>query len=743
MKRGLLCTFTLFLAICLADTDELQRPAPGKDWLAVPMEKANAEIVRLKKELSDLYTEAQQNGVDAQEKLSGIQAKRDELHAAFQKVQLLSGQFTEEEAYAFWYGKITTIRQLLIEFGEANTLYSIPDDVAQMTIQLQGALPIASSCWPDMIHALLWEKGIGVEKVNPYLHRLYKVKGGAAAPMIFVEKVSGLDSLNEDAHAAIVIHFPAAESKKLRFLETAGAAQHVNVHAFEREVLLSGSAARLANFARLAEFILFGQKSSKIRPITLQKMTAKEATTLVEGALGQRPSKFSTSKRGEIHNLRAFALSDTGHMLILSGEEKEIEQAENLIKDVESNLQDPVEKTVYWYTCKHSSAEDIAKTLSKIYPKLLSNNIRPQEAMGDISEDEEEESGSRSVSRANSDSESKDFIVDAKTGSIIMAVERRALPEIKSLLKRLDVPKKMVQIEVLLFEKTTRNNNQFGLKNFGLGSGAKTTEKSGLNYDGLGNQDSPGGILDFFFSRLKRGAIPAYDLAYRFMLSNRDIQLNACPSITTINAVPAVISITNEISVDNGITYLEGKDRSVPKQSFSRERYGITITVTPTIHDRIDEQEDEGSITLETNINFESINRNQHNRPDVTKRHIENQVRIQNGKTVIIGGLRQKDASGNANKIPFLGQIPGIGKLFSYTEMDDLQTEMFIFITPKIIEDKKESLEKLQKDELKRRPGDLPDFIKAKQRSEAQEKERLFERSIELLTRSSDAITSN
>jgi len=743
MKRGLICSLTLIVATCSADAGDLPKHVPRVDWLAEPMEKANAEITRLQKELSEIYHQAENEGNASEESLKKIQTKREQLHASFQRAQLLSSQLAEDEPYAFWYGKNTTVRQLLVEFGEADKLYSIPDDVGQMTIQLQGELPIASSCWPEMVHALLWEKGVGIEKVNPYLYRLYKIKGGATAPMVFVEKPSDLARLNEHAHAAVVIHFPAAESKKLRFLETAGTAQYVNVHAFEREVLLSGPAARLANFAKLAEFILFGRKSSRIRPITLQKMTAKEATTLVEGALGQKPSKFSTSKRSEIHNLRAFALSDTGHMLILSGEEKEIEQAENLIKDVESNLQDPVEKTVYWYTCKHSSAEDIATTLSKIYPKLLSNKLRAAGAANDGSEDLDDDLPSQRSSSADQETESKDFIVDAKTGSIIMAVERRILPEIKSLLKRLDVPKKMVQIEVLLFEKTTRNNNQFGLKNFGLGGGAGQADRTGIRYDGLGNQDSHGGILDFFFNRLKRGAIPAYDLAYRFMLSNRDIQLNACPSITTINAVPAVISITNEISVDNGITYIESKDRSVPKQSFSRERYGITITVTPTIHEMLDEHEDEGSITLETNINFESINRNQHNRPDVTKRHIENQVRIQNGKTVIIGGLRQKDASGNANKIPFLGQIPGIGKLFSYTEMDDLQTEMFIFITPKIIEDKKESFEKMQKEELKRRPGDLPDFLKAKRLSEAKEKERLFEKSIELLTRSSDAITSN
>ncbi len=82
-------------------------------------------------------------------------------------------------------------------------------------------------------------------------------------------------------------------------------------------------------------------------------------------------------------------------------------------------------------------------------------------------------------------------------------------------------------------------------------------------------------------------------------------------------------------------------------------------------------------------------------------------MRIADGQTVILGGLRRKSTQDTKDSIPFLGEIPGIGKLFSSTEITDNSTEMFIFITPKIIADPIEDAERLKMEELKKRPGDV------------------------------------
>ena len=214
-------------------------------------------------------------------------------------------------------------------------------------------------------------------------------------------------------------------------------------------------------------------------------------------------------------------------------------------------------------------------------------------------------------------------------------------------------------------------------------------------------------------------------MAYQFMLGQEDVQINASPSVTTMNQTPATIAIVEEVSIDSG-----SNDKK--QRIYSRAQYGITIQITPTIN--MDDHSNEGGfVTLETDITFDTPKKSPNDRPDVTRRHIKNQVRIGDGQTVIIGGLRRKNSQDNKESIPFLGEIPGIGKLFSHTAMHDDSTEMFIFITPKIIADPIQDAELVRKVECEKRPGDIPEFLHELVRAQETEKRRLFEGSLSVL----------
>ena len=112
--------------------------------------------------------------------------------------------------------------------------------------------------------------------------------------------------------------------------------------------------------------------------------------------------------------------------------------------------------------------------------------------------------------------------------------------------------------------------------------------------------------------------------------------------------------------------------------------------------------------------------------PNVTRRHVTNQVRIPDGQTVIIGGLRRKNMDDSKESIPYLGEIPGFGKLFSFTTMREDSVELFIFLTPKIIADPSEDFERIKTEEMVRRPGDIPEFMCVLVEAEDAEKNRLF-----------------
>ncbi len=159
--------------------------------------------------------------------------------------------------------------------------------------------------------------------------------------------------------------------------------------------------------------------------------------------------------------------------------------------------------------------------------------------------------------------------------------------------------------------------------------------------------------------------------------------------------------------------------------------------MTPTIHAAWEVEEggspeEKAAVTLQTNISFDTPRHNPNDRPIVERRHIENEVRVADGETVIIGGLRRKTVQDNEEKIPFLGEIPGFGKLFGSVELTDRNTEIFFFITPRIIPDPQETFERLRTEEMKKRPGDIPEFLQRMVEAQDKESRRVFTKSLKL-----------
>ena len=115
------------------------------------------------------------------------------------------------------------------------------------------------------------------------------------------------------------------------------------------------------------------------------------------------------------------------------------------------------------------------------------------------------------------------------------------------------------------------------------------------------------------------------------------------------------------------------------------------------------------------------------------RRNIKNEVRVADGETIILGGLRRKMAADNRDAIPFLGELPGVGKLFGTSTMHDSSSEMFIFITPRIVPEPSEQLAEARKATLLKRPGDIPEFLQEVEAAKRGDKRALFERSFELI----------
>ena len=718
-----------------------------------------------KYELAQDYYKRQAHEKEFQELLKEVNQIRKEIIGLETKWHQLAVEETkkEDEGYGLWDQEETTLSQLIMEYGSTDYLYVIPSEILSMKIHMHSSIPIPRESWNELLELVLSHNGIGVKKLNPYARQLYILKQDLIAVDQILNKREDLLKIPSKRRIVYIFTPPPERLKGVsHFFERFRDPKTTYVYQVGYKIALIASKEEVSKLLTLYDAVWEKENQKVVRILPMTRISPLEMEKILKAFFGD-PKKRSRIglMKGEGDDLIILPLKDEAS-IILIGPKNIVEKAEHLIEKTQRQIEDPMEMTIFTYTCRHSNPVEVAEVLEKVYTSLIYSGIRGEEPkpkgnpLPPIRQKEEFKSSQLSpptygpppyspvvtplpavaatIEAQKEKSYTTNFIPFPKTGTIMMVVRRESLPKIKLLLRKLDVPKKMVKIEVLLFEKRIRNENNFGLNLLKLASASSNSHETGFSY-----ATQPGelrrGIIDFFISRKKSKKFPAFDIAYNFLMAQEDVHVNAAPTVTTLNQTPAQIALVDEISITNGASPVESNAGTIFKDSFSRADYGTVMVITPTVHEPEFPEENLHFVTLETNIQFDTIKKTtlKNNRPEVFKRHIENQVRIADGETVILGGLRQKSAEDSRNKIPFLGELPGFGKFFGESRMTDEKTEMFIFITPRIIFDTKESLEKIRFEQLTKRPGDIPEFIERMQEAKKRQKNKLFGNSLKLL----------
>ena len=748
--------------------------------LDAALNKANQDLKIRKTELRDYYRMAaelyhgeveEDDFEEVVEKIQEIKQDIDDIESKWQQKAIDDGR----ESYALWHQPQTTIEQLVIDYGSSDHVYLIPPEIGAIKVSLSSNLPIPRASWSQMLELILSQNGIVVEQVSPFLRRLSSSKQLGAALRLITKDRDDLALLTNEERVCFVLTPPLTELKRAeQFL-----AKFINPDTQElrlvgKDLLIFSNAIELKKVLNIYDFMHTSSDATTYRLITLCKINSDEMSRMLSVLFGAGDEKEGKDSLDMVESsgLKVLVMEEMPRALFLVGSQKEIDQAEEIIRRVEFQIGDVRERELFWYTCKYSNPEELAEVLDKIYclmAKECINVLGPAipEAPCEIPNGPSPVCQTRRCTPDQLYTETffqqggvvinpapvtignqcggpppvnnlrQNFIVDPKTGAIVMVVEKDLLPKIKETIRRLDIPKKMVQIEVLLFEKRSSDRNHFSLNLLRLGDAASGLDRSGVIWNDIATSFFNKGILEFFISKPKSANSPGFDIDYRFLLAQEDVQIHSAPSVLTVNQTEALISIVDEISINTGIYDIPVEGSTALKDSFTRAQYGVNLSIVPTVHITDCSPYDDGVdyITLDTTVSFDTIHKNpeNRNRPDVTRRKIENEAVVADGQSVILGGLKRKMTEDNVDKIPFLGDLPLIGKFFATTDYRDSETEMFIMITPRIIKDPKEELEWIKQEEFKRRPGDLPEYICRLSHALRCERERAFEGSLDLV----------
>lgn len=741
LKSLLILSFIPALTFAQTITEKKNELAQKEDFssqesIDSALRKVNTTLAAKKKQLTELYTKAtveeieklsEQQRIQLLEQINSLKAEIISSETAFQEKATAYAK-EDLDGYGFWDLEEVTLSQLVMEYGSMDYLYVIPPEISSLKLHVHSALPIPRESWNEVLEIILLQNGVGVKKLSPSVRQLFVLKQNLSAVHSIICGEDQLRFAPDHERLFYLLSLPLDQTKGvLQFFERFAEPKQTFVYQIGSKIALVSSKEEIIKLLGIYKAIWEGQEGRISKVVPVVKMSVKEMEKILISFFGEQTDKTRAFfGKAQQEKLSIFPL-DKGGALVIVGQKELVEEAERVVQEMEKQLQDPSEMAVFFYTCRHSDPADLAHMLEKVYLSMLT--MKPEQSTSiDYSASQTPvqvtqegatvaplpvappsiESGQ--TAHLEIDRGTTHFISDPKTGGLLMVIRRDMYPRLKELVKRLDVPKKMVQIEVLLFEKQLAKQSSFGMNLLKLG----TPGKSSVSYSGS-FAPSGLGVLEFFFKGDTTKQGPAFNLAYNFLMTQDDVQLNAAPSVLTVNQTPATVSIVEEISINNGASGVNSsKSGVIFEKSFSRAQYGITIVLTPTIHLSFDEDdlnENDGFITLQTNITFDTTKNSSDDRPLVDRRHLKNEVRVHDGQTIILGGLRRKSSQERRDKVPFLGDLPGVGKLFGSTTLINNNTEMFFFITPTIILDPKTDLERIRMEQLKKRPGDIPEFL--------------------------------
>jgi general secretion pathway protein D len=262
------------------------------------------------------------------------------------------------------------------------------------------------------------------------------------------------------------------------------------------------------------------------------------------------------------------------------------------------------------------------------------------------------------------------IVADPSTNSLVIVGEPAAVAAIQEVLEKLDKVPEQVLIETAIVEATLDSTKSFGVEwtisqNKALGYSGLTNKIAssfGLSTSSNGFQYTlSGSDLSAFMTALQT------DMHYKVLSTPRIFTTNN--NEATINISQAVPYVTSQTEDSNGnYTY-----------NYSTEDVGIVLDVTPQISPS-------GIVTLDVTQTANDLEGyTSFNAPIVNQRETETVVSVQDGQTVVLGGIMQNTVTATTNKIPLLGDLPLLGNLFKSTKKEDQKTELLVFLTPHIV----------------------------------------------------------
>jgi len=391
---------------------------------------------------------------------------------------------------------------------------------------------------------------------------------------------------------------------------------------------------------------------------------------------------LNSSYKGSNDTKRNFSIQsvDSSNSVLLRGQSGVLDQIKEVISKLDSST--PKNSNLRVIYLKYANAEEIASILKEISDTLETEGV-----------------STGTVRKKNTN-----ISFHKETNALIISAQPDILESLQSVISQLDIRRAQVLVEALIVELSDSLAKDLGVQYLFTGDG----ENQPVAIQNFGNQDP--NLISIIGSETNSNSTLSSNAASSLLniqglaigvgkmkddgesfaailnLVSQDANSNilSTPSVMTMDNEVSSIIVGQEIPITTGETL--SSNNSNPFRSVNRQEIGVKLEVKPQINEG-------NAVKMEINQEVSSVfGPITSNSTDLitNKRQIQTTVMVETGETIVLGGLIDDDVQESEKKVPVLGNIPVLGKLFKTTSTSRTKRNLIVFLRPTIVRDNNE-----------------------------------------------------
>lgn len=396
--------------------------------------------------------------------------------------------------------------------------------------------------------------------------------------------------------------------------------------------------------------------------------------------------KSVTGKKEVPERITKYVADERTNSILLSGEAAARVRIKNVITQLDSPLKSDTGniKVIYLHNAK---AVEVAKVLDGV-----KGNIEQQSKTGLTPAIKALTQKKTTSNRAASNKIETTIQADEGTNSLVISASPDVMRSLEAVIKQLDIRRAQVLVEAIIVEISEDKFSELGVQWAAIG-------KSGFVISELGLSPGPGALLaaangstddaidalagtsGFNVGFADMSNDTGFSAILKAIATDTDSNILSTPSLITMDNEPASILVGEERSFKTGDTTSSNNDN--PFTTFTRKKIGLKLEITPQINEG-------DAVRLNIYQEVSGVKAGQVGSEATTnQREITTTVLVQDGATVVLGGLIDEQHNEVISKVPLLGDIPYLGELFKTRSVTKNRRNLMVFIHPTIIRDDK------------------------------------------------------